>query len=128
MKKYFTAMLIALCAVVLSAAEPAEPASVPGGPAEQSECAAAENFRHLGRGAANLVTCFLEVPRCMLLRNSEVPFWGTVSGAFEGVGCTGMRAFAGAADVLSLGFDAGRVYTPAFREYVWQSRWLPESK
>ncbi len=92
---------------------------------ESGESALNLHAYRVGRGLANLVTCFLEVPRCVLLRNGEVPFWGAVSGAFEGVGCTGMRAFAGLIDVLFLGYDPGAVYHGVFRDFVWESPWLP---
>lgn len=84
------------------------------------------NFANMGRGLTNLGTCFLEVPRCMVYRNSQVPFWGFVDGVVRGSGLTALRAFAGVTDVLFLGFDYGRMYNRTdFRDYVWQSPWLP---
>ena len=131
-KKFLTLLaLFLLAAAVVSAAEPAAPAAA--APAATTETAPEESeldlhLYRVGRGFANLGTCFLEVPRCILLRNGEVPFWGAVSGAFEGVGCTGMRAFAGLIDVLFLGFDPGAVDHGSFRDFVWESSWLPPAE
>ena len=85
------------------------------------------NFYNIGRGMVNITTCWLEVFRCMLYRNSEVPFWGLVAGTVEGSGLTAMRAFGGVTDVIFLGFDIGSIYNDQFQEFVWDSRWVPSS-
>ncbi len=82
----------------------------------------------MGRGIVNICTCFLEMPRCMLYRHSEVPFWGLVGGAVEGVGCTVMRAVTGMTDLLFLGYDYGLVFNRDFCPEVWDSPWLPPRK
>ena len=82
----------------------------------------------IARGLTNVVTCPLEMPRCMILGNSAVPFWGFIAGTVDGVGTTAMRAFSGVTDMLFLGFDAGTVYNDDFREFVWESRWQLKSK
>ena len=84
------------------------------------------NFANMGRGLVNILTCFLEVPRCLLYRNSQVPVLGVVAGACEGAGLTGVRAFAGAADLLSFGFMTDVTYrvNPNFHEWVWDSPWV----
>ncbi|QSH40095.1 hypothetical protein P0136_01470 [Lentisphaerota bacterium ZTH] len=90
---------------------------------------AAEKHSHLyniGRGITNIATCWLEVPRCMVYRNSQVPFWGFVAGSIEGVGTTAMRAFAGVTDVLFLGYDYGLVYDNQFGDFIWDARWQPK--
>ena len=73
----------------------------------------------------NIVTCVLEIPRCMVYRNCEMPFWGLIAGAVDGTGCTVMRAVTGVTDILFLGFDYGTAFNRSFRPYVWDSRWLP---
>lgn len=105
--------LLCVFALSLSGAEAA--------PAEQ-ECS---NLRNMGRGVVNVVTCFLEVPRCMVYRNSEMAFWGLIAGAVDGAGCTVMRAVTGVTDILFLGFDYGTAFNQSFRPLVWESRWLP---
>ena len=85
------------------------------------------HWDNMGRGAVNLLTCAAEMPRCMVYRNSQVPLWGFVSGAVEGVGCTVMRAFTGVTDLLFLGYGENPVFSPVFCEYVWDSAWLPSS-
>ncbi len=82
----------------------------------------------IARGITNVATCPLEMPRCMVLGNSAVPFWGFIAGAVDGVGTTAMRAFSGVTDVLFFGFDAGTVYNDDFREFVWESRWQQPKK
>ncbi len=136
MKKFLPLLaLFLLAAAAVTGAEPAAPTPAPAATTEKAsdattatttgESALDLHLYRVGRGFANLGTCFLEVPRCILLRNGEVPFWGAVSGAFEGVGCTGMRAFAGLIDVLFVGYDPGAVYHGSFRDFVWESAWLP---
>lgn len=118
--------LVSFAAWSAPAAECGAPAATPAAvEPSSSSCPAATNLYRVGRGLANIGTCALEMPRCMLYDNSEVPFWGAIAGAFEGAGCTAMRAFAGVVDVISFGFDAGRVYDENFRDFVWQSKWLP---
>ncbi len=86
------------------------------------------NLANMGRGVVNIGSCFLEVPRAMVYRNSEVPFWGFVGGAVEGVGLTALRAFTGVTDIIFLGFDKGLMFNDStFEEYVWNSDWLPNS-
>lgn len=85
------------------------------------------NFYNMGRGVVNIGTCWLEVFRCMVYRNSEVPFWGFIAGTVEGTGLTGMRAFGGVTDVMFLGFDIGSIYNDQFQDFVWNSKWIPKS-
>ena len=85
------------------------------------------NFYNMGRGVVNIGTCWLELFRCMVYRNSEVPFWGFIAGAVEGSGLTGMRAFGGVTDFIFLGFDIGSIYNDKFQEFVWNSQWIPAS-
>lgn len=118
--------VVSFAVLSAAAAECGAPAATPVAvEPSPSSCPAATNLYRVGRGLTNIGTCALEMPRCMLYDNSEVPFWGAIAGAFEGAGCTAMRAFAGVVDVISFGFDAGRVYDENFRDFVWQSKWLP---
>lgn len=97
-------------------------------PAAETEAGFDFRLSRIARGVTNVATCPLELPRCMVLGNSAVPFWGFVAGAVDGVGTTAMRAFSGVTDVLFLGFDAGTVYNEDFREFVWESRWQQPKK
>lgn len=123
-KRFF---LYAVCAVVMTvsafAAEPAKPAEA-AKPAEE-ETESSGNLANMGRGLVNILTCFLEIPRCLVYRNCEKPIFGLIAGAVNGTGCTAMRAMTGVADILTLGFDYGTTFDKSFRPYVWQSRWLP---
>ena len=95
------------------------------GPAENGS---GNNFANMGRGLVNIVTCFLEVPRCLVYRNGQVPVLGLLAGACEGAGLTGVRAFAGVADFLSFGFMTDAIYrvNADFHEWVWESPWVPK--
>jgi|GEM_PF-1280687 putative exosortase-associated protein (TIGR04073 family) len=83
---------------------------------------------NMGRGVTNIGTCWLEVFRCMLYRNAEVPFFGFVYGACEGAGFTVMRAFTGVTDILFLGFEPANIFEPRFSEFVWESPWQPKKE
>ena len=135
-KRFF---LYAVCAAVLTgsafAAETAKPAEAAkpaetAKPAEAAKPAEEEtessgNLANMGRGLVNILTCFLEIPRCLVYRNCEKPIFGLIAGAVNGTGCTAMRLMTGVTDILTLGFDYGTVFNESFRPYVWQSRWLP---
>ena len=86
-----------------------------------------KNFSNIGRGLVNVVTCWMEVPRCLVYHNSQVPVLGLVVGACQGAGFTAIRAFAGVADILSFGFMSDSIYTSChgFDEWVWDERWVP---
>lgn len=86
------------------------------------------NFYNMGRGLTNVATCWMEVFRCMIYRNSQAPFWGFIAGAVEGSGMTAVRAFTGVTDILFVGFEPGNIFEPRFAEFVWQSPWIPEPK
>ncbi len=124
MKPFFFALSFLFC-LNLAAMEAAPDLAAEPAPAVQQE-ESSNNFCNMGRGVVNVVTCFLEVPRCMVYRNSQVPFWGFVEGAVRGSGLTALRAFSGVTDILFLGFDYGKMYNEKdFQEYVWKSPWLP---
>ena len=132
MRRFLTGLTM-LAAVTLTAQSPAENATAPEDKivttAAAVETPAAEhgNLYNIGRGFANIFTCFLEVPRSIVYRNSEIPFWGFVGGAVEGAGLTGVRAFSGVTDVIFVGFDRGVWFNDTtFQDFVWESEWLPE--
>ncbi len=110
--------------LAMSAVLAAEPAKTP----EKTETECCENLCNIGRGIVNIGTCFLEVPRCIVLRNNEVPVWGFAGGAVEGAGATVIRAFSGVTDVVMLGFLGKNIYNDCMPEYVWQSKWKPEAE
>ena len=86
-----------------------------------------KNFSNVGRGFVNVVTCWMEVPRCLVYHNSQVPVLGLVVGACQGAGFTAIRAFAGVADILSFGYMSDSIYKSCygFEEWVWDERWVP---
>ena len=83
-------------------------------------------FYVLGRGIANVATCPLEIPRCMIYDNACVPILGFVGGAVEGSFLTVFRALGSVVDIGSLGFSGHGVYSEAFPDFVFQARWVPK--
>ena len=125
------AVLGAVCVLSFNAAA-AETAATETAVAQEqtAECSGVEhNLYNMGRGLVNVVTCWLEIPRCFIYHNSQVPVMGAVVGVCEGVGFTAVRAFAGVADFISLGFMTDSIYegTHEFKEWVWESRWVPKN-
>ena len=124
----------AALAVVLSLSASAYAAeNAPAATAEavqcQESCTGVEkNLCNMGRGLVNIVTCWLEVPRCLVYHNSQLPVLGAVVGAVQGAGFTATRAFAGVADFASFGFMSDSIYKccHGFEEYVWEARWVPK--
>lgn len=94
--------------------------------ADSRSCA--DNFYNMGRGLVNIVTCWVEVPRCLIYHNSQLPVLGVVVGACQGAGFTAIRAFAGVADFASFGFMSDSIYESChgFEEWVWDARWVPK--
>jgi len=82
----------------------------------------------VGRGFANILAGWLEVPRGLTYYAVEYPVIGVVPGALEGAGMTGIRAVGGLIDILTIGYlRPGRtVYdTMDAPLYPWESPWLP---
>ena len=94
-----------------------------------NERSCADNFYNMGRGLVNMATCWLEVPRCLVYHNSQLPVLGVVVGACQGAGFTVIRAFAGVADFASFGFMSDSIYESChgFEPWVWDARWVPKN-
>lgn len=82
---------------------------------------------NLGRGATNLGTSPLEIPRCMVYDNAKVPVLGLFGGVIEGAFVTVWRLLGGTFDILSLGFSGKGIYSDSFPEFIWDSKWLPKN-
>jgi len=78
---------------------------------------------NIGRGFANLLTCWLEVPRSLWLEGSRNPFYGWVVGGMNGSFLAVARAFGGASDVGTMGLTGPGIYGKDFPECIMQSRW-----
>lgn len=128
--RFFKSMLVLVIAGVISCSAAAAGSSR----SNASTQAAAESFQgeenlyNMGRGIVNIATCWLEIPRCIIYHNSQVPVMGTIVGICEGAGFTVVRAFSGVMDFISFGFMTDSIYnsTHEFREWVWDSRWQPK--
>jgi len=79
-----------------------------------------------GRGFVNCLTFWVEVPRNLIFEVGRNPFFGVITGTSDGAFLGVARAFGGATDVLSFGLTGNGIYSEAFPEYVWQSRWVAD--
>jgi hypothetical protein len=78
---------------------------------------------NIGRGFANLLTCWLEVPRSLWLEGSRNPYYGWIVGGMNGSFLAVARAFGGATDVSTMGLTGPGIYGDSFPECITQSRW-----
>ena len=77
----------------------------------------------LSRGAANLVTGWIEVPK-QIYRVGKEEGWliGALRGPIDGVGMCVARTLAGAYEILSFPLPLPFQYQPMLQpEYVWQA-------
>jgi putative exosortase-associated protein (TIGR04073 family) len=81
-----------------------------------------------GRGLSNLALCWLEIPRCVVYDNAEIPFFGILVGIPEGALLTVARVGSGVFDILSLGFSGDALHGKRFPDFIWESKWMPKEK
>jgi hypothetical protein len=78
------------------------------------------------RGFVNTLTCWMDVPRELVLQVNKYPFFGLITGTLKGGFFMGSRAVLSATDLLMLGFTGPSLYDPVFfPEYVWNAQWQP---
>jgi len=85
-------------------------------------------IKGLGRGGANLLAGWLELPQCITYYSVEYPVIGFVPGVLQGAGMTVVRAFGGVIDLLTVGYLApGSTVYDAMEEPLlpWEGPWLP---
>ncbi|MCX7847310.1 MAG: hypothetical protein N2595_04700 [bacterium] len=88
-------------------------------------------LKGLGRGVANLVVGWLEIPQCLTYYAVEYPVIGVVPGALQGAGMTVVRAFGGVIDLVTVGYLApGNTVYDAVEEPLlpWEGAWLPTQR
>ena len=131
MKKISSVLLCSLVAVMLMAENAEVAAEAPVATAAVTEEVSApppvnNNFANMTRGVINIATCAAEIPRGWVYEDSQMPFWGIISGSVVGSGLTIMRCFSGVADIITLGFNRADYFNDTnFQEFVWQSDWVP---
>ena len=81
----------------------------------------------LGRGFANLLTCWLEVPRNLSFEATARPLSAPLLGPLSGASYTAMRAVYGVVDLLSAGYTGRYSYSSLMPDYAWQSPWLSDT-
>jgi len=80
----------------------------------------------LARGTVNMLTAWMEIPRRMVLKINESPFWGYLTGSMEGTFLASCRVVLSAADFAMLGTTGPSAYDPVdFPEFVWDAQWNP---
>ena len=79
-----------------------------------------------GRGIVNMLTFWLEVPRCMIHDNYSVcPGLGVLTGAIQGPFYGVARFCAGSCDVSTFGYWRNTLHDEKeFPGYVWNAKWF----
>ena len=82
------------------------------------------------RGIVNILTCWLDTPRCMINDNFIVlPGLGVITGAVKGPFYTLGRLGAGTIDLFTFGALGNSLYNQeTFPDYVWQADWVGGEK
>ncbi len=81
--------------------------------------------RAFARGMANIMTCWLELPRGIIYENARIPLVGFVSGSVKGAVLTTGRVGAGVLDVVAMGLTRDGLHSSIFPEFVWDAQWIP---
>jgi len=79
----------------------------------------------LARGFANVLTCWLEVPRGLIYENARIPIIGFFTGTVKGGFLTMYRAVAGTIDIAAMGLTREGLYFNDFPDFVWDAEWIP---
>ena len=82
----------------------------------------------LTRGAANLCTFWLEIPRAMVLEYNRNNLYGVPTGIVAGTYLAGSRLVYSIFDFAYLGFTGPNAYSANMPEFVWQEQWNPWPK
>jgi len=80
----------------------------------------------LQRGGANVLTGWLELPRCVVYSSVEIPIVGLVFGGIQGSGYAAWRTILGLTDLGTIGLTGDKLYSEEFPDFVWQADWIPE--
>jgi putative exosortase-associated protein (TIGR04073 family) len=82
--------------------------------------------RGLVRGFVNVPTCWIEMPRNLIVEVNRNPVFGLVTGSLKGPFYTSARAVLGVIDIAFFGLTGPSAYSPTLLpEYVWDARWEP---
>lgn len=118
-----TWLLIGLISVLVWTGGPAgAEESSPGGASGEEPNVIVQIGSKFGRGVANVVSGWLEVPK-QIYRVGHEEGWirGSTKGPFEGLGMFGARTIAGAYEILTFPLPIPPHYQPMLKpEYVWQ--------
>ena len=82
---------------------------------------AQDPFTKLGRGVANLLTGWVEIPKNVYTTSTEQnAFVGITGGLFKGIGAGVIRTGAGAVEIITFPFPTAPDYGPILQpEYVF---------
>lgn len=79
----------------------------------------------LARGFANVMTCWMEVPRGLVYENARIPLIGFFTGTLKGGLLTMYRAVAGTIDIAAMGLTKEGLYFKDVPDFVWDADWIP---
>lgn len=80
----------------------------------------------LKRGGANVLSGWVELPRCVVYSSVEIPIVGLVFGGIQGSGYAVWRTILGMTDLGTIGLTGDKLYSEEFPDFVWQADWIPE--
>ncbi|MCX7848403.1 MAG: hypothetical protein N2595_10290 [bacterium] len=87
----------------------------------------AKNFQsmcnNMGRGVANMLTCWMELPRNLWIESTRNPYYGWIVGASDGAFLTAARAFSGVTDFALFGLTGPGMHSDAFPDFIWNAKW-----
>lgn len=78
-----------------------------------------------GRGAANTLTGWVEVPHCLVYESVRVPVFGFAFGCVKGAGFAVLRTVIGLVDFTTLGLTGEELYSEDIPDFIWQADWIP---
>ena len=79
----------------------------------------------MGRGVANVLTGWVEVPHCLVYESVRVPIVGFAFGCIKGGGFAVLRTVIGFVDFTTLGLTGDELYSEDIPDFVWQAEWIP---
>ena len=79
----------------------------------------------LARGFANVLTCWMEMPRGLIYENARIPIIGFFTGTVKGGFLTIYRAVAGTIDIAAMGLTKEGLYFKDVPDFVWDADWIP---
>ena len=82
----------------------------------------------LKRGTINILSGWLEIPRCISVESSCRLITMPILGPLIGSSFTAIRTLSGVIDILSIGYFGRYKYSTTVPDYFWESPWTSTNK